>query len=224
MERAVLPGEVVTAKCTIQMLSSIGSGSNGNVFLLFDLHTAGLLHYFEGPCLKLELYGQKALLRSLPLIDFDPATFMFASADLGRTAWVNAFARETGTPVAFIRKVRTMVGSESRSQAFEVIGCVKDKHVVIYDDMTRSGSTLVHAAEKYLSVGALSVDVLVSHFLPNDEEVINYIIKSPLRKIVALNTHPATQMPLIAQHPEKFVIADCSNEFVDCLKEIIPKN
>ncbi|EAX90794.1 ribose-phosphate pyrophosphokinase family protein [Trichomonas vaginalis G3] len=224
MERAVLPGEVVTAKCTIQMLSSIGSGSNGNVFLLFDLHTAGLLHYFEGPCLRLELYGQKALLKSLPLIGFDPATFMFASADLGRTAWVNAFARESGTPVAFIRKVRTMVGSISQSQAFEVIGDVKGKHVVIYDDMTRSGGTLVHAAEKYLSVGALSVDVCVSHFLPNDKKVLNYLINSPLRKIVALNTHPATQTAQIKAHPEKFVIVDCSEEFVNCLKDIIPKN
>ena len=164
------------------------------------------------------------MLKSLPLIGFDPATFMFASADLGRTAWVNAFARESGTPVAFIRKVRTMVGSISQSQAFEVIGDVKGKHVVIYDDMTRSGGTLVHAAEKYLSVGALSVDVCVSHFLPNDKKVLNYLINSPLRKIVALNTHPATQTAQIKAHPEKFVIVDCSEEFVNCLKDIIPKN
>lgn len=223
MERAVLPGEVVTAKCTIQMLSSIGSGSNGNVFLLFDLHTAGLLHYFEGPCLRLELYGQKALLQALPQIGFDPKTFMFASADLGRTSWVNAFARETGTPVAFIRKIRSMVNGNSVSQALEVIGDVKGKNVIIYDDMTRSGTTLTHAAEKYLSSGALSVSVMVSHFLPNDEDVVQFLIDSPLKKIVALNTHPATQWDSIKSHTEKFVIVDCSSEFVDCIREIIPK-
>ena len=223
MERAVLPGEIVTAKCTIQMLSSIGSGSTGNVFLLFDLHTAGLLHYFEGPCLRLELYGQKTLMQALPQIEFDPQTFMFASADLGRTAWVNAFARQTGTSVAFIRKVRTMVDGKSQSQAFEVIGTVKDKHVIIYDDMTRSGSTLIHAAEKYLSSGALSVDVMISHFLPNDDSVVDRILNSPLRKVVALNTHPGTQLPAVQAHPEKFVIVDCSDQFVNCLKEIIPK-
>jgi len=223
MERAVLPGEVVTAKCTIQMLSSIGSGSNGNVFLLFDLHTAGLLHYFEGPCLRLEIYGQKTLTKALPALGFDSKTFMFASADLGRTAWVNSFARETGTSVAFIRKVREMEGTKSVSKAFEVIGDVKDKHVIIYDDMSRSGQTLIHAADKYLSSGAHSVDVMVSHFLPHDENTINTIMQSCIRKIVMVNTHPMTQHPLIASNPDKFIVVDASEEFVNSLEEILRK-
>ena len=224
MERAVLPGEVVTAKVTIQMLSSIGSGSNGNVFLLFDLHTAGLLHYFEGPCLRLELYGQKTLMKALSLLGFDSKTFMFASADLGRTAWVNSFARETGTSVAFIRKVRKMVGDQSESEAFEVIGNVENKNIIIYDDMTRSGSTLIHAATKYLNSGALSVDVMVSHFLPTSLNIFSKLLSSPIRKFVMVNTHPMTQHEEVKLNSDRFIVVDASDQFVNCLEEILPKS
>ena len=224
MERATKPGEVVTAKLTIQMLSSIGSVGNGNVFLLFDLHTAGLLHYFEGSCIRLEIYAQKVLTKALPLIGFDPKTYMFASADLGRTAWVNAFAREHGTGVAFIRKVRTHENGVVSVDVREVIGDVKDKHVVIYDDMTRTGGTLINAVKTYMEKGALSVDVMLSHLALISENHINTILKSPIRKVIATNSHPYTQHPLIQANKDKFVIIDCAPEFVECLGEILPKD
>ena len=224
MERAVKNGEVVTAKCTIQMLSSIGSVGNGNVFLLFDLHTAGLLHYFEGSCIRLEIYGQKILTKALPFLDFDSETYMFASGDLGRTAWVNAFAKANNTKVAFIRKKRTHTkDGNSVTEVCEVIGNVKDKHVIIYDDMTRTGGTLIKAANAYLERGALSVDVMVTHLAVIGEKEINILLNSQIRKIVGTNSHPNTQHPLIKQHSEKFIIIDCTPEFGECLEEILPK-
>lgn len=223
MERAVKYGEVVTGKCTIQMLSSIGSVGNGNVFLLFDLHTAGLLHYFEGSCVRLEIYGQKVLTKALPQLNFDSKTYMFASGDLGRTAWVNAFARDNGTSVAFIRKMRIHENGKVSTQVCEVIGDVKDKHVVIYDDMTRTGGTLIHAAETYMSKGALSVDVMVSHLALISEKEINAMIASPIRKIVCTNSHPKTQHPMILNN-DKFIIIDAAQEFEECLEEILPKD
>lgn len=223
MERGTLPGEVVTAKCTIQMLSSIGSMGNGNVFLLFDLHTSGLLHYFEGPCIRLELYGQHVLTGALPHLGFNAETHMFASADLGRTAWVNAFARANGTTVAFIRKTRAMdAKGQSVTQVCEVVGSVVGKHVIIYDDMTRTGGTLIGAANTYLERGALSVDVMLSHLAAIDEDVIQTLIDSPLRRIVATNSHPQTQHPMI-KASDKFIILDVSGKFVKCLEEIVPK-
>src|SRR5262249_24530832 len=48
MERAVRPGEVVTAKTVARQLSAIPRARNGNHVLLMDLHSAGIAHYFEG--------------------------------------------------------------------------------------------------------------------------------------------------------------------------------
>ena len=47
MERATLPGEVVTAKTRARLLSSIPPASQGNHVHLLDLHSEGIPHYFE---------------------------------------------------------------------------------------------------------------------------------------------------------------------------------
>jgi len=86
MERAVLPGEVVSAKTNICMMSSIPSTGLGNVFLFLDLHVQGLLHYFEGPCVRVELYAEEVLVNGVKSLGLEK--FMFASADLGRPKWV----------------------------------------------------------------------------------------------------------------------------------------
>lgn len=61
MERAVLPGEVVVAKTNARILSNIPNSGLGNVFLMLDLHVSGLVHYFEGDCLRFELYAEPVL-------------------------------------------------------------------------------------------------------------------------------------------------------------------
>src|SRR3989344_3518443 len=61
MERAVKPGEVVTAKINARMLSQLPHGDVRNCFLMLDLHTSGLVHYFEGECLRFELYAESVL-------------------------------------------------------------------------------------------------------------------------------------------------------------------
>ena len=46
MERAVLPGEVVTAKNRARLLSGVPRSPMGNRILLLDLHSDGIPHYF----------------------------------------------------------------------------------------------------------------------------------------------------------------------------------
>src|SRR5262249_45008458 len=48
MERAVRPGEVVAAKTIARQLSAIPRAAEGTRVLLMDLHSAGIVHYFEG--------------------------------------------------------------------------------------------------------------------------------------------------------------------------------
>jgi phosphoribosylpyrophosphate synthetase len=54
MERASRPGEVVTAKAIARQLSAIPRAPQGNRVLLMDLHSAGIVHYFEGDTVALE--------------------------------------------------------------------------------------------------------------------------------------------------------------------------
>ena len=59
----------------------------------------------------------------------------------------------------------------------DVIGEVKDKHVIIYDDMTRSGGTLIHAADAYMARGALSVSAVISHLALTDDAIVEKLKK-----------------------------------------------
>jgi phosphoribosylpyrophosphate synthetase len=66
------------------------------------------------------------------------------------------------------------------------------------------------------------VDVLVSHLALIGEKEIEAMIKSPIRTIVATNSHPNTQHVRIQQNP-KFKILDLSGEIFGHLAEILPK-
>ena len=121
MERAVKPGEIVTAKINARQLSQLPQGDVRNCFLMMDIHTAGLIHYFEGECLRFELYAEPVLTRAVR--DLALTNFMFASADLGRPPWVESFAKRFSTSIAFVRKSRDFETTKVDDVIGDVAGC-----------------------------------------------------------------------------------------------------
>lgn len=235
MERAVKPGEVITAKVNARMLSSIPNSGLGNIFLFCDLHVSGLLQYFEGPCQVHEVYGQEPLLTAIskeigveplpvtargaiavPTEEENP-TLVFGSADLGRPLWVESFAKRFKAGMAFIRKKRNMNKTEVQGVP---IGDVKGKKVVIYDDMTRTAGTLIKAAEAYLANGATEVIAVLSHLALANKGIIKKLEDSPIKKIIATNTHPMSQDPAV-KDSKKIEIVDVTKEFVNAIKTFL---
>jgi len=213
MERASRPGEVVTAKVHATQLSNIPQGDTRNVFFMLDLHTAGLVNYFEGSSLRFELYAEKIFLEAIKKLNLK--SFIFASADLGRPRWVTSYANHFQTDVAFIRKVRQF--EDTKIDA--VIGEVENKIVIIYDDMIRSGSTLINAANLYLDRGAKEVYAIISHLALNDIGVVKKIESSSISKIITTNSHPMSQIKIV-KNSKKFEIMDVSELFCDAIKRL----
>ncbi len=184
MERAVRPGEVVTAKTVARQLSSIPRAAQGNRVLLMDLHSSGIVHYFEGDVVTLELYAEAHLVEAIARLGL--RDLCLASTDMGRAKWVETFANHFQAPVALIHKKR-LSGSETRVSA--VVGDVAGKDVVIYDDMIRTGGSLVQAAESYLKAGAASVHAVATHLvLP--EGTVERLERAPLARVLGTDTHP----------------------------------
>ena len=88
--------------------------------------------------------------------------------------------------------------------------------------MTRSGSTLIKAADKYLECGALTVDEMLSHFAPNDDNVFDHLIRSKIRKFVITNSHPGSQHEIV-RNSDRFILTDVTPKFIRCLQEILQK-
>lgn len=214
MERASKPGEVVTAKAIARQLSSIPNTGLGNTFLLLDPHTSGLIHYFEGDCVRYELYAETVLLKAIT--DLRLKRFMFGTADLGRPKWVKSFARHFGTSIAVVDQDRdfTIKG------VFAVIGDVRDQTVVIYDDMIRSATTLINAAKAYKAHGAADIYAVTSHLALTDPSVIDRLRRSPIEHIIATNSHPMAATPLVTDDP-LFTIVEVAPVFADVIRPML---
>ena len=158
MERATHPGEVVTAKNRAMLFSAIPPAPFGNRVFLLELHSDGLPHYFEGGLIATHLSATSALLPWLREVGGED--FVIASADAGRAKRVEALANQLHVNAAVLIK-RRLSGSET-----EVIGvnaAVEGRCVIIYDDMIRTGGSILRAAEVYRRAGAAEVHAACTH-------------------------------------------------------------
>jgi ribose-phosphate pyrophosphokinase len=164
MERAVLPGEAVVAKTRARLLSSIPRPKLGSQVLLFDLHSEGIPHYFEGTIRPFHVYG-KPLIENLAR-ELAGRDFILGSTDAGRAKWVQSLANDMGVEPAFVYKRRV---SGETTEVTAISTSLRGETVVIYDDMIRTGGSLMNAARAYREAGAGKVIALATHgVFPSD--------------------------------------------------------
>jgi ribose-phosphate pyrophosphokinase len=195
MERAVKPGEVVTGKSRARLLSAIPITGRGNQVLLFDLHTSGLQHYFEGNIRPVHVYCKDLVIEAAR--ELGGEDFILACTDTGRAKWVESLANDMGIYAAFVFKRRI---SAENTQITGINADVKGKNVVIYDDMIRTGGSLINAAQAYKDAGAQKISAITTHgIFPNN--AMERLEKSGLfEHVVSTDTHPnavMTQSPLL---------------------------
>lgn len=185
MERAVKYGEVVTAKNRATLLSTIPRNSMGNRVILVDLHTEGLPHYFESGIRTMHLYC-KDIVREAAR-ELGGEDFVIASTDAGRAKWVESLANDMHVNAAFVMKRRI---SGEKTQVTSISADVKNKKVVIYDDMIRTGGSLLNAAKAYKDAGASEIYVITTHGLFTNNALQRIKDSGLVRKVVSTDTHP----------------------------------
>jgi ribose-phosphate pyrophosphokinase len=218
MEREQLAGEFVVAKMRAKSLSQI-SGASNNIFLLMDLHVAGLVHYFEGDCVRHELYAEPILVPEIRkiLTEKKVTAHKVATTDLGRPLWTRVIAEKTGAEgMALVTKERD--GEETK--IIGVIGDVDGFYIFLHDDMNRSSKTLVNAGKAYAEMGARGMSGAVTHLALNNEAAITKTINSPIEILIGMNTHPMSQHPMI-QESNRFRVLDASGIFSNFIDELL---
>ncbi len=185
MERAVKPGEIVTAKNRALLLSAIPSAPYGNEVIMVDLHSEGIPHYFSNNLRTFHLYAKPVIIALAK--KFGGEKFVFASTDAGRAKWVESLANDMHVEAAFVYKRRT---SGSETQVTGVNADVKGKTVVIYDDMIRTGGSLIQAAKAYKEAGAEKIYVITTHGLFPKNAIERIKQSGVIEKVAATDTHP----------------------------------
>ncbi|MCS7076354.1 MAG: ribose-phosphate diphosphokinase [Bacteroidia bacterium] len=188
MERAVKAGEVVKAKTRARLFSNIPKAPRGNHIFLIDLHSEGIPHYFEGDMVCTHLYAKPLIIQAAQNLGGED--FVLASTDAGRAKWVESLAAEMQVQSAFVYKTR-LSGDETKITG--VNAPVQGKTVVIYDDMIRTGGSLMSAAAAYLEHGADKIFAIATHLVLPEGSLERIKSCGFIQQIAGTNTHPNSQ-------------------------------
>jgi ribose-phosphate pyrophosphokinase len=190
MERAVRPGEVVTAKTRARLISAIPPCEGGTRIFLFDLHTDGIEFYFSDAHTTHHLYGAPLVTGLIQGIAGN-APYVLGATDAGRAKWVESLAKRLTCEPAFVYKRR-----DPQTGELAVTGINADvggKLVVIYDDMIRTGSSLLQAARAYRDAGAREVHAVASHLVLPGDALDRLRGSGLIASINGTNSHPGSE-------------------------------
>lgn len=189
MERATKAGEVVVAKTRARLMSAVPTAPLGNQVLLVDLHAAGLEHYFGDEVRAFQLYAKSLALEAAR--ELGGEGLVLAAPDAGRAPWVQSLAADLGVDSAFAIKRRV---SGSKTKVTSVDANVEGRTVVIYDDMVRTGSTLLEAARAFRARGARAVFAVVTHLVLPGDSLEKLKKEGALDGIAGTDTHPRARL------------------------------
>lgn len=167
----------ITGRLIADLLQSAGA----NRVLTMDLHSDSVHGFFSMPVDHLT---------AIPLIgdyikeNFDLAQAVAVATDAGGAKRVGKFASRLHLPMAIIDKRR--VGDTEVDQGL-VVGDVKGKDALIFDDEISTGGTLAVTAETLKKAGARELIVGTTHAVLCGPSVRN-LADSPIKNIVVANT------------------------------------
>ncbi len=153
--------------------------------ITMDLHADQIQGFFNVPVDH--LYASGVIIPYLQSLKLD--NLVIASPDMGGSKRANTYAKYLGCPLVLCNKTRARANVVASMQ---IIGDVKDKNVIIVDDMVDTAGTITKAADIMKEAGAKSVRACASHCVmsgPASQRVMD----SALEEIVFTNSIPYTQ-------------------------------
>ena len=175
--------------------------------ITMDLHADQIQGFFDVPVDH--LYASGVLLPYLQSLNLK--NLVIASHDVGGSKRANTYAKYLGCPLVLCNKTRARANVV---ESMQIIGDVKDKNVVIVDDMVDTAGTITKAADIMKEAGALSVRAIASHCVmsgPASERVQN----SCLEEMVFTDSIPYTQR---CSKVKQLSVADM---FAETIKRVI---
>jgi ribose-phosphate pyrophosphokinase len=179
-DRKVAPRAPISAKLVADLITTAGA----HRVLSMDLHAGQIQGFFNIPVDN--LFATSVLLEYMKKNYMNDTVVV--SPDTGGVERARAFGKRLGAALAIIDKRRE---GPNESQVMNIIGNVKDKKVIILDDMIDTAGTVVHAASALKDAGALEVCVCCTHPVLSGP-ALDRIEKSSIKELVVTDTIPLT--------------------------------
>ncbi len=199
------PRVAISARLVADLLEAAGA----NRVLTMDLHSPQIQGFFSIPVDNLTAAPVLAKhIQSLALKDLT-----IVSPDAGGVGRARSFAKRLKANLAIIDKRRP---APNVARILHVIGDVRNRDVVILDDMVDTGGTLVQSIEALIKKGANKVYAACTHPVLSGK-ALERIENSQLEKIIVTNTIPLTEK---AQFSEKILVLSVAELFGEAIRRI----
>jgi len=201
-ERKDEPRVPIAAKLVANMLEAAGASR----VITMDLHADPIQGFFEIPVDH--LYSSTIFVPHIQRLNLD--NLVIASPDMGGSKRAYAYSKFLNSDVVICykqRKKANVIGS------MELIGDVKDKNVVLVDDIIDTGGTLVKAAQLMKEKGAKSVRAVCTHALLSDNAQ-ERIANSEIKELMVTDSIPRKILS------KKIKVLSCATLFADVMRNV----
>ncbi|MFO8053090.1 MAG: ribose-phosphate pyrophosphokinase [Candidatus Omnitrophota bacterium] len=203
-DRKDRPRVPITAKLVANILASSGA----NRVLTLDLHAGQIQGFFDIPLDHLYAinvffeYFKKNKIEDLVIV----------SPDVGGIKMARAYAKRFGADLAIVDKRRK---SPESTEVMHILGDVKDKNVLLVDDIIATGSSLVNGAAALKKQGAKNIFAAISHGILSNNAV-DKLQDSAIDTLAITDSIPLTK----EKAKEKIKVVSLDSLFAEAIKRI----
>ena len=201
-DRKDKPRVSIAAKLVSDLLTTAGVDR----VITMDLHADQIQGFFNVPVDH--LYGSSVFIPYIQSLGLE--NLVIATPDVGGAKRANSYAKYLGVPLVLCHKQRAKANVVAQ---MTIIGDVKDKDVILIDDMVDTAGTITKAADLMMANGARSVRALASHAIMSGPAT-ERVNESALKEIIFTNSIP------YEKECEKVTIISVARLFADTIRRV----
>ncbi len=184
-DRKDQPRVPITSKLIANLLTRAGASR----VLTIDLHAGQIQGFFDVPLDHLYAvntfveYFEKKKIEDLVVV----------SPDVGGIKMARAYSKKLGANLAIVDKRRI---SDKDAEVMNILGEVRNKNVVIVDDIVATAGSLVEAVSALKNAGSRDIYATITHAVLCGP-AIERISASSLKELVVTNTIPIEESKMV---------------------------
>jgi ribose-phosphate pyrophosphokinase len=175
-DRKDQPRVPITAKLVADLLTTAGAGR----LLTIDLHAEQIQGFFNIPVDN--LYAVNIFVNYFSNLQIEDRCVV--SPDVGGIKMARAYSKRLKAELAIVDKRRI---NDKEAEIMHIIGDVKDKNIVMVDDIISTGGTVVEAVSELKKKGSKDIYAAITHAVLA-EPAIERIKNSELKQVVVTDT------------------------------------
>jgi ribose-phosphate pyrophosphokinase len=203
-DRKDQPRVPITSKLVANLITVAGADR----VLTMDLHAPQIQGFFDIPFDH--LYSAVVFVPAIREIIGYEEDFVVASPDIGGVKFARGYAKRLNAELILVDKRRT---AHNESEVVNVVGEVKDRTVVIVDDIIDTAGTFVNAANVLVERGAKRIIGACTHPILSGN-ALERIEKAPVEKIFVTDTVP------LRSSSSKIEVRSVAKIFAEAIKRI----